>query len=141
MYIKYCFQARFEIDVSYMNLSLNPITVPGGIPKPRNPSSGCDLACKEELFQLLADRSRLCILETLCKKAKTVAQIASATELSQLEVSIQLERLLDRGYVTPQRTAHSVLYALSAPRLLQLESVVDEILVAALKAPRFSNYD
>jgi DNA-binding transcriptional ArsR family regulator len=112
-----------------------------GIPKPRSPSSGCDLDCKEKLFRSLANRSRLCILDTLCKGAKTVAQIATATGLSQLDVSTQLERLLDCGCVTPQRTAHLVRYALSAPRFLQLEAVVDEILVASLKAPHVSNYD
>lgn len=93
---------------------------------------------KEELFRNLADGSRLCILNCLCKGAKTVSQIAAATGLSQLDVSTQLERLLDCGCVRPQRAAHSVLYGLSVPRLLQLEAVADEILVAALKAPHLT---
>jgi DNA-binding transcriptional ArsR family regulator len=92
------------------------------------------LDCKEKLFRCLADRSRLCILDTLGEGARTVSQIASGTGLSQLDVSIQLERLLDCGCVTPKHAAHPVLYALSV-RLLQLEAVVDEILVASLKAP------
>ena len=124
-----------------MNVSPDLDSATRGIPKPRSPSSGCDLDCKEKLFHSLADRTRLCILDTLSKGAKTVVQIATATGLSQLDVSTQLERLLDCGCVTPQRTAHSVLYALSAARLLQLEAVVDEILVASLKAPRVSDYD
>ena len=95
------------------SLDLNSATI--GIPKATSPSSGCDLDCKEELFHGLADRSRLCILDTLCKGAKTVAQIAAATGLSQLDISIQLEGLLDCGCVTPKRPAHSALYALSAP--------------------------
>jgi hypothetical protein len=45
------------------------------------------------------------------------------------------------GCVRSQRTAHSVLYALSVPRLLQLEAVADEILAASLKAPRVPDYD
>jgi DNA-binding transcriptional ArsR family regulator len=93
------------------------------------------LDCKEKLFRCLADRSRLCILDTLGEGARTVSQIAAGTGLSQLDVSIQLERLLDCGCVTPKHAAHPVLYALSVPRLLQLEAVVDEILVASLKAP------
>jgi ArsR family transcriptional regulator, cadmium/lead-responsive transcriptional repressor len=124
-----------------MNVLPDLNTATTGIPRPTGPSSACDLHCKEELFHSLADRSRLCILDTLCNGAKTVAQIAAATGLSQLDVSIQLERLLHCGCVTPKRTAHSVLYALSAPRLLQLEAVVDELLVTSLKAPRVSNYD
>jgi hypothetical protein len=102
-------------------LDLNSATV--GIPKATSQSSGCDLDCKEGLFHGLADRSRLCILDTLCKGAKTVAQIAATTGLSQLDISIQLEGLLACGCVMPKRTAHSTLYALSAPRLLQLEVV------------------
>jgi DNA-binding transcriptional ArsR family regulator len=124
-----------------MNVSPDLTSVTSGIAKPRSPSSGCDLDCREELFHNLADRSRLSILETLCEGAKTVAQIASATGLSQLDVSIQLERLLDCGCVTAQHAARSVRYALSATRLLQLEAVADEILVASLRAPRVSNYD
>jgi ArsR family transcriptional regulator, cadmium/lead-responsive transcriptional repressor len=118
---------------------LNSATI--GIRKSTSPSSGCDLDCKEELFHGLADRSRLCILDTLCEGAKTTAQIAAATGLSQLDISIQLERLSDCGCVTPKPKSHSTLYGLSAPRLLQLEAVVDEFLEAALKAPRVSNYD
>jgi DNA-binding transcriptional ArsR family regulator len=93
------------------------------------------LGLQGKAVPLLADRSRLCILDTLGEGARTVSQIASGTGLSQLDVSIQLERLLDCGCVTPKHAAHPVLYALSVPRLLQLEAVVDEILVASLKAP------
>jgi DNA-binding transcriptional ArsR family regulator len=117
-----------------MNVLLDLNSAPGGIPKLTRPSSGCGLDCKEKLFRSLADRSRLCILDTLGAGAKTVSQIAAATGLSQLDVSIQLERLLDCGCVTPKHAAHPVLYGLSVPRLLQLEAVVDEILVASLKA-------
>jgi DNA-binding transcriptional ArsR family regulator len=124
-----------------MNVSLDHDSSAGGISKPSSPSSGCDLDCKEKLFHSLADRSRLCILDSLGKGAKTVAQIATATGLSQSDVSTQLEDLLDCGCVTPQHTAHSVLYALNVSRLLQLEAVADEILVASLKAPRVSDYD
>jgi ArsR family transcriptional regulator, cadmium/lead-responsive transcriptional repressor len=124
-----------------MNVSPDLDSATREIPKQRSLSSGCDLDCKEKLFRSLADRSRLCILDTLCKGAKTVAQIVTATGLSQLDVSTQIEDLLKCGCMTSQPTTHSVLYALSAPRLLQLEAVADEILEASLKAPRFSDYD
>ena len=110
------------------------------ISKPESPSSGCDLDCKEKLFHALADRSRLCILDTLCHGAKTVPQIAAATGLSQSDIVIHLARLLDCGCVRPNARTHAVLYALSTPRVLQLEEVVNEFLLASLKAPRVSNH-
>ena len=124
-----------------MNDSLDLESGDIGTPKPKSPSSGCDLDCKERLFRTLADRSRLFILDSLCKGPKTVAQIAAATRLSQSDIAIELERLLDTGCVTARRTTHSVLYALSVPRLLQLEAVVDEFLLGSFHSPRVSNYD
>jgi predicted transcriptional regulator len=91
------------------------------------------LDCQEELFGHLANRSQLCIMQTLCEGAKTDVQIASATSLSQREISFNLERLLGCGCVKAEDTGHLVLYGLSAPRLLQLEAIVDEMLIAALK--------
>jgi DNA-binding transcriptional ArsR family regulator len=95
--------------------------------------SGCDLDCKEELFRNLADRSRLSILQVLCQGAKTVSQVSAATRLPQPDVSSQLGHLLECGCVTSRHTKNSVLYELSTPRLLQLEAVVDELLLASLK--------
>jgi predicted transcriptional regulator len=94
------------------------------------------LDCKEELFANLADHSQLRILQTLCEGAKTEAQIATATSLSQRDVSFHLERLLSCGCVKTENAGHSVLYGLSAPWLLQLEGIVDEMLIAALKGHR-----
>jgi hypothetical protein len=88
---------------------------------------------QEELFGHLAHRSQLCIMQTLCEGAKTDAQIASATGLSRSDISSNLVRLLGCGCVQAQDTGHLVLYGLSAPRLLQLEGIVDEMLIAALK--------
>ncbi len=125
-----------------MNILLDLESANRGNPKPGSRSpSGCGLDCKEELFGNLANRSQLCILDTLCEGAKTVSQIAGATGLSQIDVSNHLEPLLDCGCVTQRNGDHSVLFGLSAPRLLQLEAVVDEFLVASLKAPRVSNSD
>jgi DNA-binding transcriptional ArsR family regulator len=116
-----------------MNVSfdLDPATI--GLPKSANPPSGCDLDCKNSLFHSLADRARLRILETLCQGAKTVEQITVATVLPQTDVSIQVDRLVDCGCVTSKHSRNSVLYELSTPRLLQLEAVVDEMLLASLK--------
>jgi DNA-binding HxlR family transcriptional regulator len=96
------------------------------------------LDCQEELFGHLADRSQLCIMQTLCEGAKTDAQIASATGLSRSDISSNLERLLSCGCVKVEDTGHLVLYGLSAPRLLQLEGIVDEMLIGALKGRRES---
>ena len=104
--------------------------------------SRCGLDCKEELFGNLADHSQLCILQTLCEGAKTDAQIATATNLSYRDVSFHLEHLLSCGCVKAEDAGHSVLYGLSAPWLLQLEGIVDEMLMAALKGHRVPpNYD
>ena len=126
-----------------MNVSLDLDSANRGSPKPRSRSqSGCGLDCKEELFGNLADHSQLCILQTLCEGAKTDAQIATVTSLSQRDVSFHLEHLLNCGCVKAEEAGDSVLYGLSAPRLLQLEGIVDEMLIAALKGHRASlNYD
>ena len=123
-----------------MNVSpdLDPVTI--GLPRPASPPSGCDLDCKDKLFHSLADRGRLRILDTICEGAKTVEQIAAATGLSQVNASIQLQRLVDCGWVKPKRTPHSLLYTLYTPRFLQLEAVVDAFLEASLKAPEDSSY-
>ena len=117
-----------------MNISLDLDSAKRGSPKPRSRlPRGCDLDCQEELFGHLADRSQLCIMQTLCEGAKTDAQIARATGLSRSGISSDLERLLGSGCVKVEDTGHLVLYGLSAPRLLQLEGIVDEMLIAALK--------
>jgi DNA-binding transcriptional ArsR family regulator len=122
-----------------MNVSHDFDPIPIGLRRSASPSSGCDLDCKEKLFGTLADRSRLSILDTLRDGAQTVPQIAAATGLSQSDIAIQLERLRGCGCVTPKRRTHSVLYALNTPRFLQLEEVVDEFILASLKAPCVSN--
>ena len=124
-----------------MNVSpdLDPVTI--GLPRPASPQSGCDLDCKERLFRTLADRGCLRILDLICEEAKTVEQIAAATGLSQVNASIQLQRLVDCGWVRPKRTPHSLLYTLYTPGFLQLEAVVDDFLAASLKVPEDSSYD
>ena len=117
-----------------MNISVDLDSAQCRSPKPRSRSpSGCDLDCQKELFDHLADRSQLSIMQTLCEGAKTDVQIASATGLSRRDISFNLERLLGCGCVKAEDTGHLVLYGLSAPRLLQLEGIVDEMLIAALK--------
>jgi DNA-binding transcriptional ArsR family regulator len=120
-----------------MNVSLDLDPTNRRSSKLGSPSqSGCGLDCKEELFGNLADHSQLCILQTLCEGAKTDAQIAAATSLSQRDVSFHLERLLSCGCVKAENAGHAVFYGLSAPWLLRLEGIVDEMLLAALKGHR-----
>ena len=59
-----------------------------------------------------------------------------ATALSRRDISFNLERLLVCGGVKVEDTGYLVLDGLSAPRLLQLEPILDEILVPALKGRR-----
>ena len=117
-----------------MNVSLDLDSANCGSSKPRSLSpSGCGLDCQEELFGHLADRSQLRILQSLCQGAKTDVQIATATGLSQRDVSLNLERLLGCGCVKAETRGNLLLYGLSVPRLLQLEGIVDDMLIAALK--------
>ena len=117
-----------------MNVSLDLDSANRGSPKPRSLSpTGCGLDCQEELFGHLADRSQLCILQSLCQGAKTDVQIAIATGLSQRDISVNIERLLDCGCVKAEERDSMLLYRLSVPRLLQLEGIVDDMLMAALK--------
>jgi len=103
-------------------------------PKPRSLSpTGCGLDCQEELFGHLADRLQLRILQSLCQGAKTDVQIATATGLSQRDISVNIERLLGCGCVKAEERDNMLLYGLSVPRLLQLEGIVDDMLIAALK--------
>jgi predicted transcriptional regulator len=136
MYLISCFKSNSGIYVSYMNILLDQDSASSGITNRRSESPGCGLDCKEELFANLADHSQLRILQTLCEGAKTEARIATATSLSQRDVSFHLERLLSCGCVKTENAGHSVLYGLSAPWLLQLEGIVDEMLIAALKGHR-----
>ena len=123
--------------MSYMNVSLDLDSANCGSSKPRSLSpSGCGLDCQEELFGHLADRSQLRILQSLCQGAKTDVQIATATGLSQRDVSLNLERLLGCGCVKAETRGNLLLYGLSVPRLLQLEGIVDDMLMAALKGRR-----
>ena len=85
-----------------MHVSLNLDSTYRGGPKPRSRSScGCDLHCQEELFGHLADRSQLSIMQTLCEGAKTDVPIATATGLSQSDISFSL----DRGIAAAERAA------------------------------------
>ena len=116
-----------------MDVSLDLDSVNRASPKPRSLSpTGCGLDCQEELFGHLADRSQLRILQSLCQGAKTDVQIATATGLSQRD-SVNLERLLGCGCVKAETRGNLLLYGLSVPRLLQLEGIVDDMLMAALK--------
>ena len=136
MYINLALKQVENISV-IMNISLDLASVNRRSSQPGSLSqSGCGLDCKEELFGNLADHSQLCILQTLCEGAKTEAQIATATSLSQRDLSFHLERLLSCGCVKAADAGRSVLYGLSAPWLLQLEGIVDEMLTAALKEHR-----
>jgi DNA-binding transcriptional ArsR family regulator len=119
-----------------MNILIDSDSANSGTVNRRDEPPGCGLDCKEELFGNLANHSQLCILQTLREGAKTVSQIAGATSLSQIDVSNHLEALLDCGCVKAEDAGDSVLYGLSAPRLLQLEGIVDEMLIAALKGHR-----
>ena len=122
---------------------MNVLTLPGfsdrttAEPTLRWPS--CDLDCKERWFRLLASRSRLSILQTLCEAAKTESEIVATTGLSRPVAFRELEFLLDCGCVKSKQTGHSVLYGLNVPRWIELHEAVEAILIASLKHNGFQS--
>ena len=116
-----------------MNVLLHPVVSDCKSEKSTVRRFSRDSDCIERLFRCLADRSRLAILQTLCKGAKTQPEMVAETGLSDPAVSIQLKYLLDCGLVKVKQAGQCVLYGLNVLRLLQLDEAVEEILIAALK--------
>jgi DNA-binding transcriptional ArsR family regulator len=75
------------------------------------------LSAKAKLFRGLADPSRLSLLEALRNGARNVAELVSATGLSQPGVSNHLACLLECGLVQRQPRGRFVYYALSDDRV------------------------
>jgi DNA-binding transcriptional ArsR family regulator len=86
------------------------------------------LALKAKLFRGFADPSRLSILEVLRDGARRVGELATATGLSQPNVSNHLSCLLDCGLVTREQQGRYVYYQLSDPRVGLLLGMGDEVL-------------
>ncbi len=90
--------------------------------------SRAGLALKSKLFRGFSDPSRLSMLEALRGGPLSVGEIATATALSQSNVSNHLGCLLDCGLVSREQQGRFVYYQLSDPRVALLLGMVDEVL-------------
>ncbi len=70
---------------------------------------------KSEFFRVLANPSRIRILEQLVKGERTVQELQAALELGQPIVSQQLALLRGRSVVTVRREGTQAYYAVSSP--------------------------
>jgi DNA-binding transcriptional ArsR family regulator len=120
-----------------MNVLTLPVSSERANAKPTLRGSGYDSDCKEGWFRLLASRSRLSILQTLCEGAKTESEIVATTGVSRPVAFMELESLLDCGCVKSKQTGYSVLYGLNVPRWIELHEAVEAILIASLKHSGF----
>jgi len=67
------------------------------------------------VFKALGDPSRLDIVTSIGKDARSVTEIVRATGLSQTLVSFHLRILREAGIVTTKRNGPFILYSLSGP--------------------------
>lgn len=91
-------------------------------------ASPTSLELKAKLCRGLGAPSRLSILETLRRGAKTVSEIVSATGLSQPNASNHLACLRDCGLVRSEPSGRWVTYALSDDRVAGLLVLGEEVL-------------
>jgi ArsR family transcriptional regulator, cadmium/lead-responsive transcriptional repressor len=82
-----------------------------------------------KLFRGFSDPSRLAILRTLLDGRRTVSEVVEATGLSQPNTSNHLACLRDCGLVTTEQEGRYAYYSLTDPRIAQLLTLAEEILV------------
>ncbi len=74
----------------------------------------------ERLFKVLADESRLRILQALEDGERSVSEILERTGLSQTLASFHLRTLREAGIVTTERRGPFIFYTLADPSLPNL---------------------
>ncbi len=96
-------------------------------PNPPTLSSAVELQAR--LFRGFADPSRLAILTALRDSEHTVGELVQLTGLSQPNVSNHLACLRDCGLVSMRQEKRYSFYTLSDPRVGQLLSLADNLLL------------
>ena len=76
------------------------------------------------LFEVLAEPTRLDILQNLKQKSLSVNEIVSATDCKQANVSKQLGILHDAGLLDRRREGNQVFYSIADPMIFDLCSLV-----------------
>lgn len=76
------------------------------------------------LFDLLAEPTRLDILQNLKKKPLSVGEIVNATNAKQANISKQLGILHDAGLLRRERQGNLVFYSIDDPMIFDLCALV-----------------
>ncbi|NBY00575.1 MAG: transcriptional regulator [Planctomycetes bacterium] len=77
-----------------------------------------------KLFDLLAEPTRLDILQNLKKKPLSVGQIVDATNAKQSNISKQLGILHDSGLLKRERQGNLIFYSIADPMIFDLCALV-----------------
>jgi DNA-binding transcriptional ArsR family regulator len=77
-------------------------------------------AAVAEYFRILAEPSRLKILQSLFDQERSVNEVMDAVNLSQANVSRHLSHLFKAGLVGRRKQGNAVLYRLNDPAVLDL---------------------
>ncbi len=77
-----------------------------------------------KLFDLLAEPTRLDILQNLKKKPLSVGQIVDATNAKQSNISKQLGILHDTGLLKRERQGNLIFYSIADPMIFDLCALV-----------------
>jgi DNA-binding transcriptional ArsR family regulator len=77
-----------------------------------------------KLFDLLAEPTRLDILQNLKKKPLSVGQIVDATQAKQSNISKQLGILHDSGLLKRERQGNLIFYSIADPMIFDLCALV-----------------
>lgn len=85
-----------------------------------------------ELCQVLADATRLEILELLGERSHAVKELVAATGQRQAKISQHLAVLRQRGIVTAERVGTEMHYSLADRRILDACRITREMLVDQL---------
>ena len=72
------------------------------------------------LFKVLADPTRLRILQALCKEERNVGEIVNITGASQANVSKHLALLTAHNVTTRRRSGLQIFYRISEPLIMKL---------------------
>ena len=100
-----------------------------------NPPSESEYERLAVLFSLLAQPSRLQILQLIGQHEICVCHLKAALGLRQAYISQQLMGLRKVGYVTTRRQGRSIYYSLTDPRLLDIIEQAARMIDCSLDLP------
>lgn len=87
-----------------------------------------------ELCGMMANATRLAIIETLHRGERSVTDIAAEVGASITTVSQHLRLLRDKHVVMARKDAQSVFYSLRDPRMIDACNLIRTVLVDSMKS-------